>query len=556
MRYRRRLVLAAAIAAALVLPANAGALGLQAIGSFDRPIFVTSDPTNPDRIFVVEREGTIKLVSGGSTRNFADLTSVVRCCESERGLFSMAPAPDFAQSGLFYVFYTGEDGPGNLHVAEMKASGDGAGLGTLRNLLTIPHSSAANHNGGQLHFGPDGYLYASTGDGGNTPNNGQAIGSLLGKVLRIDPRQSGGSPYSVPASNPFVGAPGADEIWAYGLRNPWRFSFDRGTGDLLLTDVGQAAYEELNYVPLAAGLGRGANFGWSCREGAHPYALAPVTCAGFSGYTDPIFEYTQAGGGCAITGGYVARDPSLGDVVGRYLYADYCLGQIRSLIPGLPAAVADRSEGASVDSPVSFGEDACGRLYVAEAASGVFRLSGAGAPACRVLTVAKRGRGRVLGPGISCPPDCVQIFPAPDRVVLRARARGRFHFSAWRRDCKRKGKGKRKRRCLITMNRDRRAVARFKPTRTRVRLSVADRVVPAGARASLRVKARPCRGRRRDRVKLYRGGKRIARKRLSRRCVARFAPRVGEGARFRAKVPADRRHRAGKSRAVKVVSGR
>ena len=548
MRFSRQWVLIAAFAALLVLPAKAGALGVQKVGDFDQPIYVASDPSNPNRLFVVEREGRIKIIAGGTTKTFTDITAEVRCCESERGMFSVAFAPDFPQSGLLYVFYTGEDGPGNLHIAELRASGDSAPAGTLRNLLTIPHASAANHNGGQLQFGPDGFLYIATGDGGNTPGNGQSLGSLLGKVLRIDPTPSQGQPYTVPPSNPLVGQFARWEIWSYGLRNPFRFSFDRTNGDLLLPDVGQATYEEVNFVPTAAGRGRGANFGWSCREGAHVYSGAPGSCAGFSGYTDPVFEYTQAGGGCAITGGYVARDPSLGNTVGRYLYADFCLGQIRSITPGAPGGL-DRSEGVSVQQPVSFGEDACGRLYVAEADSEVLRLTGSGNPACRVLTVSKRGQGVVTGPGIKCPPDCTEVFPLVERVALKASPRKRDSFSRWRRACTGK-KG-----CSVLMNVDRNVAARFAgPLKTRVKLSAADLSV-SGARASLRVKARPCAGRRNDRVKLLRNGKRVAVKRLNRRCVARFSPRVGGGARFAAKVRADRRHRAGRSRSLKIASG-
>ncbi|MDQ5841813.1 MAG: PQQ-dependent sugar dehydrogenase, partial [Chloroflexota bacterium] len=505
------MTLLAAFAALLVLPAKAGALGLQKVGDFDQPIFLTSDPSNADRLFVVEREGRIKLVAGGTTKAFADITSAVRCCESERGLFSVALSPDFPQTGLLYVFYTGEDGPGNLHVAELRASGDNAPAGTLRNLLTIPHASFGNHNGGQLQFGPDGHLYAGTGDGGgNLSANAQNTGNLLGKVLRIDPRPSGGLPYSVPSSNPFAGpVPGADEIWAYGLRNPWRFSFDRATGDLLVADVGGSAQEELDFASSSAGLGRGANYGWDCREGFGTGPSNSPVCPGLTGYTNPVFTYaTHVGGTCAITGGYVARDPSLGDVVGRYLYADLCLGQIRSVVPGLPA-VADRSEGVSVQQPVSFGEDACGRLYVVEGATEVFHLTGSGSPACRVLTVSKRGQGIVTGPGIKCPPDCTQVFPLPERVALKATARKRASFSRWRRACS----GKRS--CSVIMNADRTVAARFRgPLKTRVKLTAADRSVSAGARASLRVKAKPCKGRRHDRVQLLRNGKKVAAKRL------------------------------------------
>jgi glucose/arabinose dehydrogenase len=549
VRSRRRWLLVAALASLLVLPARAGALGLQPIGTFDQPIFVTSDPANPNRLFVAQRGGLIKVVEGGATKTFADLSSVVRCCEGERGLLSMAVPPDFPQTGLFYVDYAGQDGPGNLHIAELRASGDSAGIGTLRNVLTIGHSQANNHNGGQLQFGPDGDLYISTGDGGSTPQNAQDLNSLLGKVLRIDPRQSSGRPYTVPSSNPFVGKPGADEIWAYGFRNPWRFSFDRLTGDMLIGDVGQNTYEEVDYAPLSSGLGSGANYGWASCEGFHNYPSGTLGCT-LPGHTDPIFEYSHAGGNCAITGGYVARDPTLGDLYGRYLYADYCGGQLRSLVPGLPVASGDRSEGVNVSSPVSFGEDACGRLYVAEQTANVFRLTGSGSPACKVLQVSKRGpgRGTVTGPGIDCPGDCIQVFPQPQTVVLRKHPGKHARFSGWHGACS----GHRG--CSVTMTADRNVVAKFSGRlRTHVLLAALHSVVPRGARALLRAKARPCKGRRHDRIKLFRGGKLIATKRLNHRCVAHFRARIRRRSRFKVKVPADKRHRAGRTSWVTVV---
>ncbi|MEK6251922.1 MAG: PQQ-dependent sugar dehydrogenase [Actinomycetota bacterium] len=549
MRSRRRWLLVAALAALLVLPGRAGALGLQPIGTFDQPIFVTSDPANPNRLFVVQRGGLIKVVEGGSTQTFADLTSVVRCCEGERGLLSMAVPPDFPQTGLFYVDYTGQDGPGNLHVAELRASGGTASIGTLRNVLTINHSQASNHNGGQLQFGPDGYLYVSTGDGGSTPANAQDRNSLLGKLLRIAPRQDGSQPYSVPPGNPYVGAAGADEVWAYGLRNPWRFSFDRATGDLLTADVGQGIYEELDFAPMSTGLGRGANYGWAACEGLHNYPSGTPGCI-LPGHTDPIFEYSHAGGGCAITGGYVARDPSLGDLYGRYLYADFCLGEIRSLVPGLPVGSGDRSEGVNVSSPVSFGEDACGRLYVAEQTANVFRLTGSGSPACTVLQVSKRGpgRGAVTGPGIDCPGDCTQVFPQPQTVVLRKHPGKHSSFSGWHRACS----GHRG--CSVAMTADRHVVAKFSDRlRTHVVMAAFHRVVPHGARALLRAKAWPCKGRRHDKVELFKGRKRIATKRLNRNCVARFRARIRHRSRFKVKVPADKRHFAARTGWVTVV---
>ena len=379
MRAGCRWLLAAVLFGALLVPSRASAVALLPIGTFDKPTYVTSDPANPDRIFVVEQEGLIKLVQGGVTSTFADLTSVVHCCDMTSGLFSLAFPADFPQTGRLYVYYTGEDGPGNIHVAELTATGDTASIVTLRNVLTI--EGVAQHYGGQLQFGPDGYLYVSTGDG-NSRSGPQDLNSLKGKLLRIDPRQNGPAPYSIPQGNPFGGNVGNGAIWAYGLRNPWRFSFDRATGDLLLSDVGAETWEELNYAPLVGGLGRGANYGWNCREGRHPYAGAPATCTGFAGSTDPSFEYSHASGGCSLIGGYIARDPSLGDLYGRYVYADLCQGQIRSF--SLPAASGDRAEGLRVYAPHSFGEDSCGRLYAASqgTAAPVYRFTGSAEPSC------------------------------------------------------------------------------------------------------------------------------------------------------------------------------
>ncbi len=370
------------VGAALALPAPAGAATLEQIGSFSSPVFVTSDPGNVDRLFVVEQEGRIILSQGGATRTFADLTSLV-LSGGERGLLSMAFAPDFADSRRFYVYYTSRPG-GDIQVDQFTASGSRVDLASRRPIITIPHPNFANHNGGQVQIGPDGMLYLAPGDGGSggdPAGNAQNLESLLGKVLRIDPRTSGNPPYSIPPDNPFVGTPGADEIWSSGLRNPYRFSFDRGTGALTIGDVGQSAFEEIDYEP-GPNAGRGDNFGWDCREGAHPFAGADPVCLNRSGFTEPILEYAHTGGNCSITGGYVVRDESLGDLYGRYLYADYCVGQIRSLVPGVPSASGDRSEGLNVPSPSSFGEDACGRLYVVSHGGPVHRFVGDAPSSC------------------------------------------------------------------------------------------------------------------------------------------------------------------------------
>jgi hypothetical protein len=362
--HRFRLSIALAAFASLSMVAPAGAATLEPIGTYASPVFVTSDPTNEDRIFVVEQDGRIRLTSGGTTTQFLNIDSqVLSAGESgggnEQGLFSMAFAPDFAASGRFYVFYT-ETSAGNLRVAELTANGDSADPATLREVITVPHTGTArNHNGGQLQFGPDGYLYASTGDGGTGGAPAQDPGNLLGKILRIAPTPGGG--HTVPADNPL-----GNEVWSLGLRNPWRFSFDRATGALVIADVGQQDWEEVDYSP-APVAGRGLNFGWPCREGPDP----ETGCTG--AFTNPTFWYANAAGTCAITGGYVVRDPGLEELQGRYVYADLCAGVVRSLELADPFG-SDRSEGLSVVQPTSFGEDACGRIYVASRSGPVSRL--------------------------------------------------------------------------------------------------------------------------------------------------------------------------------------
>ncbi|KAA0272731.1 MAG: glucose dehydrogenase [Acidobacteria bacterium] len=365
---------AAMLAVALVgtAVARAEALSLQSVGAYSEPVHVTSDPRDPDRLFIVERGGRIRLTTPNHTSTFTDLTPLVDSDDGERGLLSMALAPDFASSGSLYVLYTGRSA-GAIHVAELTAVGNGADPATLRNVLTIPHGDHPNHNGGQLQFGPDGYLYIGTGDGGGSGDpleNAQDAGILLGKILRIDPRRSGALPYSVPADNPFVGTAGRPEFWSLGLRNPFRFSFDRATGALAIGDVGQGGWEEVDFAPAPAA-GRGLNFGWDCREGRHAYETRG--CPG-GGLTDPVLEYAHGGGRCAVTGGYVVRDPGLEELAGRYVFSDYCDGVIRSAVLGLPVATDPRSEGVDAGSPSSFGEDSCGRIYVASLTGEVSRL--------------------------------------------------------------------------------------------------------------------------------------------------------------------------------------
>jgi glucose/sorbosone dehydrogenase len=358
--------------------ASAQALSLQPIGNFEKPIFVTSAANNPDRLFVVERGGKVIEVENGNQWVFADISALVKIeTGSEGGLLSIALSPDFQTSGRLFLYYTGkEESPAEIHIAEMVASNGSAPLSSLRNLVTISHPDYKNHYGGQLQFGPEGNLFAGTGDGGgedDVEENAQDPTSQLGKLLRID----------------FNAAIPSAQIWSLGLRNPFRFSFDQQNGALVIADVGQGAREEVDYAP-APGLGLGANYGWNCREGL---IAGPATDEGCGSappgtFTDPIFDYPHEdpGGdqahGCAIIGGYVVRGPGYGDLDGRYLYGDLCVGELRSLVPALPSASGDRSEGVSVTALNSFGEDSCGRVYAVSGDGPVYRILGSGPSLC------------------------------------------------------------------------------------------------------------------------------------------------------------------------------
>ena len=386
-----KLALALGLLVALLGGSAQAATLLPVASGFDEPIYVTSDPGNPDRLFVVERQGTIVEVLGSSRSLFADLRSVVGCgssCGGERGLLSIALSPDFDASGRLFVDYAEDPEPGNIHVAELRASGTFAPTSSLRDLLTIPHPGESNHNGGQLQFGPEGNLFVSTGDGGGEDDqhhNAQNLGSLLGKILRIGPDPSGALPYTVPVGNPF-----GNPIWSYGLRNPFRFSFDRGGSGLWIGDVGQGAREEVDFGP-APGLGGGFNFGWNCREGRVDGPGSDEGCAGApaDAFVEPVFDFPHGdpgGGGaygCAIIGGYVSRDPGVSDLFGRYLYGDLCVNEIRSFSPAQPFS-SDRSEGLEVSNLNSFGEDSCGRLYAVSGNGAVYRITSAQATVCPV----------------------------------------------------------------------------------------------------------------------------------------------------------------------------
>lgn len=343
---------------------------LENLGDFDQPLYVTQAPGAED-LYVVEKPGRIRLLRDGqvSEQPVLDISDEVSD-SGEQGLLSIAFAPDFADSRLLYVYFT--DADQDQQVAEYSLSQDGTSIdpASRRDVLNMD-DFADNHNGGLLMFGPDDLLYIGTGDGGiadDPRRNGQDLGSPLGKLLRIDPAPSDDEPYTIPPDNPFVGRSGArPEVYSYGLRNPWRFSFDRDTGALAIGDVGQNSLEEVDYVP--AGAGRGANFGWSAYEGNERFNDDQEA----ADHIEPLLTYGR-GEGCSITGGYVVRDPELASLQGRYLYGDFCAGELRSFVPANGEARDDRPLGLEVPSLSSFGEDSQGRIYATSLDGPVFRL--------------------------------------------------------------------------------------------------------------------------------------------------------------------------------------
>src|SRR3954447_19423985 len=341
MKARFRIALIASCLLALAMTAKAGALGLQPIGTFDRPIFITTPPGD-SRIFVVERPGYIDVLHDGITSRFLDIHDRTTT-DGERGLLSMAFDPNYASNGFFYVFYTGtsandgQTGLGHVDEFHVSANTNVADLASRRPVLTIsrPSSGASNHNGGQLQFGKDGLLYVSVGDGGTGGSTAPDPTRLNGKILRIDPHGAGPGAHGIPPTNPFAGSPTArHEIWSLGLRNPFRFSIDALTGDLVIGDVGEGTWEEVDFAPAASGGGRGANFGWPSCEGFVDQGTSDPCSA--PGTTNPVFAYPHddPGGdvanGCAIIGGYVYRGTRAPEIAGRYLYADLCTAELRS----------------------------------------------------------------------------------------------------------------------------------------------------------------------------------------------------------------------------------
>ena len=405
----RRLL--AAFALLLLAPSGAqAAVTLAQIGNFTAPVYVTGDT---ERVYVVEKGGKIVMVRGATRTTYLDISGRIDANGSEEGLLSMA-----LSGTRLFVFYTAPRGGAGsiLTVSEFAATPDSADSASERVVLRIPHPTNDNHNGGLLQLGPDGMLWIGVGDGGSggdPDNNAQTTSSLLGKLLRIDPNPGGGCGGSctIPAGNAGLGAP---EIWAYGLRNPWRFSFDRTTGDLWIGDVGQDRFEEIDFAA-APGRGVGADWGWDAKEGFELFS-GGVPVDGKE--VDPVLAYGRGDGRRSVVGGVVVRDPHLPDLLGKYLFADTYAGPIYAgtlsggRLNAAPTAL-------QLANPVSFGEDTCGRVYVASIQGPVYRLSDSGA-------CGTPGAPGVPGaPGTPENPGGGAADSTAPRVTLRAASRQR-----------------------------------------------------------------------------------------------------------------------------------
>lgn len=372
------------------------------------PVFLTFAPGDSTRLFILEQPGRIRIVRNDTllVKSFLDIDSIVNSGGNEQGLLGMAFHPNYQSNGYFYVNFTNASGATVVARYSVSANQDSANANSRFDIITIAQPFS-NHNGGMIAFGPnDGYLYIGMGDGGsaNDPGNrAQDKLNLLGKMLRID--VDGGSPYVVPSTNPFVGdANYLPEIWALGLRNPWRFSFDRETGDLYTGDVGQGVYEEVDFQ--AGTSSGGENYGWRFKEGDHCF-IPSTGCDTILGLTDPITEYTHGGAPfrCSITGGYVYRGCAIPDLQGHYFYADYCSAQIWSFkfdgidISDSTQRTADLNAGTIAIS--SFGEDYFGELYICSHGNGrVLKIIPEGVPSqCGVTPCCEGIRGDVNGDG-------------------------------------------------------------------------------------------------------------------------------------------------------------
>lgn len=333
------------------------------------PVDLQPDATG--RIFLVEQRGVIKLAVGSQIQDtpYLDIQDRVNSSFNEQGLLGLALHPRFSENGFFYAYYTGAGG--NTYLSRFQANPlDATADANSEMILLTKDQPFPNHNGGGIAFGPDGYLYISSGDGGSAADpfgNGQSTETLLGKLIRIDVDSA--DPYAIPPDNPFAGGGGRGEIWAYGLRNPWRFSFDSAGGDLYIGDVGQGEWEEVDYQP--AGSAGGANYGWNLREGRHAFASGRT-----ADLVEPVAEYSHDFG-CSVTGGVVVRDPALPEWQGVYLYADYCSGNVWGLLRAPDGSWQNELLFQTGFSPSAFGIDLEARVYLIDHQGQSLRLEAA-----------------------------------------------------------------------------------------------------------------------------------------------------------------------------------
>jgi glucose/arabinose dehydrogenase len=343
------------------------------LSGLDLPVDIQNAGDGSGRLFIVQKRGSILISQNGQLlpQPFLDITGKVDSNGTEQGLLGLAFHPHYAQNGSFFVYYI--DLNGNSVVARFNVSANDPNAADPASEVDIYHINQPypNHNGGGLAFGPDGYLYIGSGDGGSEgdPNRtGQNLQTPLGKMLRVN--VDSGNTVTIPPDNPFIGKSGLPEIWAYGLRNPWRFSFDHVTGNLFIADVGQDAWEEVDFIP--AGTPGGMNFGWSYYEGMHPYQDTPPANAVF---TWPVSEYSHADG-CAVTGGYVYRGTALPELQGIYFYGDYCSGNVWGLIETSQDKWQSRILFTTSAKITTFGVDEAGELYMTDYGTGrILRLS-------------------------------------------------------------------------------------------------------------------------------------------------------------------------------------
>jgi glucose/arabinose dehydrogenase len=343
----------------------------QIVSGLKFPTGIVSPPGDP-RLFVLLKAGPIRIIKDGALlpTPFLELTAKVSSSAGEQGLLGLAFAPDYATSGRFFVHYNDHFNVNRVSAFRVSANPDQGDPSSEAQVLAFPQPGVA-HNGGQLSFGPDGMLYVGLGDGDDADQGrGQSLADPFANIMRIDVSTQ---PYTVPADNPFVSTADArPEIWSYGFRNPWRFSFDRATGDLYIGDVGESKWEEVNYASASSGAGKGVNFGWDEMEGLHCFKLRDCNQTGF---TLPVLEYSHDEG-CAVVSGYVYRGPAMPSLQGTYFYADYCAGWVRSfrIQGGVATEQKDWPELKPGGQITSFGEDSAGELYIVTQQGGVYKI--------------------------------------------------------------------------------------------------------------------------------------------------------------------------------------